>query len=508
MEKIDWFFLMIMVMLSIILGYANLGDRYYGMNDEAYSALQSKGILSTGLPVMDDNFDLETKGVRLDNLNTWLSYYVTALGFLFFGITNFAGRFWFVFFGIFTIVVFYFFSFYLTKERKIASIATLLLATSVIFYLHIRQSRYYSLAIFFSICLLYSYIRYVDSRSSPSMIMFIFSAVFLFYAHIEIFFYVFVGIVMHIFYVHISKKRKISDTLRTWFFPAISISVLTIPWIIYWIPNLTSNATYHSPWSVILSLSLGIYYYLILFFPLPLAVFFYSARMRKALTKADYYPIYFVILSVLLVPAIISHNPYPSVRKMIMVLPLFIILISLILDKIQQKFLSLGILLVLIFSNLLFIAPFYPLRIAIDEQGEVGKFIYRSTEPHFTLLSYLKEIIYGYESATEEVIKILDAAAYPHQIIASDLLCYQVAYYLPNPVYCFESTQSFEKIASKDPDWIILSASYNSTVDTQLYDQIILQKLYVDWMDHPDTINHAFADPKQGKALRLYKRAS
>ncbi|MCK5282278.1 MAG: glycosyltransferase family 39 protein [Nanoarchaeota archaeon] len=69
--------------------------------------------------------------------------YLVASFYSLFSINDYIIRLPFALFGLATLVFFYFFVNYLTKNKKIAYPATFLLSTSYVFYIHARQSRYY-----------------------------------------------------------------------------------------------------------------------------------------------------------------------------------------------------------------------------------------------------------------------------------------------------------------------------------------------------------------------------
>ena len=119
-------FLIFVMLMAFFLMFTNLGNRYL-QPDETHTALFSKGVLETGKPYVVHN-DQTITYAHVNNLmyNTsfhpestasflwieqpWLDFYVCALSFKLFGISNFSAKFLFAIIGLATVFLFYFFS--------------------------------------------------------------------------------------------------------------------------------------------------------------------------------------------------------------------------------------------------------------------------------------------------------------------------------------------------------------------------------------------------------------
>jgi len=140
-------FLVIVLIIASILFLGNLGNRYL-WQDEAETALIAKTILQDGIPQGYDGknfFSQEGQSSYGKNyiwiLDPWLPYYLVAGSFKMLGVNTFGARFPFALFGIASVLLTYFFVVLLTKDRKTAAMATVLLLMSVSFLLLCRQSR-------------------------------------------------------------------------------------------------------------------------------------------------------------------------------------------------------------------------------------------------------------------------------------------------------------------------------------------------------------------------------
>ena len=207
-------FLAIIVVLAAVFLFLNLGDKYIS-NDETFTALVGKTILEDGYPNAYYN------GVLLNPKNTsyignvytwstWLQEYIAAFVML---ISNdeFLLRLPFALFALATIVLAYYFTRDLTKNKAISYIATILTATSVVFYLHARQLRWYGLVMFFGIAMIYSYWLLINNKNVS--FWFSLSSIFLFHSNYYIFFGVAFALIVHFVISQSERLTIITDWL-------------------------------------------------------------------------------------------------------------------------------------------------------------------------------------------------------------------------------------------------------------------------------------------------------
>lgn len=171
---------LIAVLLSAsFLLLTNLDDHYL-WQDEAETALVARTILSHGYPIGTDGKNSFSQDIAGDRgkydawrLHPWLQFYIAAASIDLFGSNTFAARFPFALFGIAVLVATYFFTEELFGNEKIALTATGLLACSIPFVLLCRQSRYYSLLIFFSLATAWMYRRFMNRKkfALPSFVI-------------------------------------------------------------------------------------------------------------------------------------------------------------------------------------------------------------------------------------------------------------------------------------------------------------------------------------------------
>jgi 4-amino-4-deoxy-L-arabinose transferase-like glycosyltransferase len=149
------------VVLGAILIFAGLSQRYL-WDDEAETALLAERVLQFGVPLAWDGASLVSQECGQDydqnyvwRQTPWLPIYVAAASFKLFGVSTFAARLPFALLGLLAVPSMYLLARRVFNDWTTAHLAAASLLFSVPFLLHVRQCRYYSLAIFASIWILY-----------------------------------------------------------------------------------------------------------------------------------------------------------------------------------------------------------------------------------------------------------------------------------------------------------------------------------------------------------------
>lgn len=253
---------LIIFILLLFLSFYKL-ERNALWHDEAEVGMIAKQILQTGLPSVGDGIhflpiihsdDFHTSSSPyLYRLQTWIMFYVGALGMLVFGVSVQALRIPFVIFGLISLYLCYRLFILLANDHLKAKIAVFLFGFSVEYLILIRAARYYSLVFFFSSLSIYLYLKYFQLSQSTQyirksqlyLILFFFSMVGLFHTH-YLSFYSF----LFAFFIHflLSVKRSKYNFIRTtiahpFTFCGIALLFTTVPWIMwFWYPAAQSNS--------------------------------------------------------------------------------------------------------------------------------------------------------------------------------------------------------------------------------------------------------------------------
>ena len=149
------------VVLGTLLIFTGLSQRYL-WDDEAETALLAERVLQFGVPLAWDGSSLVSQECGQDydqnyvwRQTPWLPIYVAAASFKLLGASTFAARLPFALLGLLSVPSMYLLARRVFNDWTTAHLAAASLLFSVPFLLHVRQCRYYSLAIFASIWILY-----------------------------------------------------------------------------------------------------------------------------------------------------------------------------------------------------------------------------------------------------------------------------------------------------------------------------------------------------------------
>ena len=145
------------LVVALVLAYTGIGNHAF-WDDEANTALFARNLNDTGTLTGWDGRNLigYRYGAELNEklVNVFfppVQYVVAAIGMTIGGDTTTGGRWLFTLFGVLAIIVTMIWSWLLFKSTKIAVISGLILSVMPTYLLYIRQCRYYSLGVLFSI---------------------------------------------------------------------------------------------------------------------------------------------------------------------------------------------------------------------------------------------------------------------------------------------------------------------------------------------------------------------
>jgi hypothetical protein len=157
--------IIVITVVGAILILANLGQQSL-WQDEAQTALLAKTVIHHGIPLGTDGVNSFSQAQGKDfgphhllRFPLWLQCYALAPFLALLGSSAFAARLPFALFGIVSIWLVYALALYIWRSCRIAVVSALLLVACVPYLLLVRQCRYYSLSIFFSMLALWGYYR-------------------------------------------------------------------------------------------------------------------------------------------------------------------------------------------------------------------------------------------------------------------------------------------------------------------------------------------------------------
>lgn len=478
---------------SIFLLFANINNQYL-WQDEAETALVSKTILTGGLPRGYDgkNYFSQLEGADCGlsyvwRYHSWLPFYVLAGCYKIFGIDTFTSRLPFLLFGFGTVVLVYFFSNKLWSNTRIAFLAVILLSISVPFLLLCRQSRYYSMAMFFTILSLYAYRLFLE-RKKYGGIMIIAVSTLLFHSQ-----YIYIGIFFAtiLFHSFIFYREQFKGLLLV----VLITAFMQIPWLLWWIKGLSHPNEKLFETSFLTTIKV-IYLYLNQIndyvFPLWMLIVLVLVIILKKVNIQNYISrksvltekisllILFIVFNIIFISA---ATPDWYFRYIGPSLPLLIILLAVFINYFYSVHRLAGIAAVL-------------LLIATGQMKD-----------------YLHEITHDYDGPIEGIVKYLNEHADSNDIAVITFGDLPLKFYTRLKIVGGSTGEDLSP--AKEAHWIILRARINNkrvfdylteNIDQSEYREIEIDYPDVIWQNREDPAYHHFRTPKSPNKVRILEK--
>lgn len=416
----EYFFLMLVFCTALVFFLYNL-DNQYLWQDEAENALVSKTILTYGVPKGFDgkNYFSQEADASYDKdylwtLDPWLPYYLVALFFKVFGVNTFTARLPFALFGIATIIMTYFFAKSLTRDKKIATVATVLLLLSVPFIILSRQSRYYSLVAFLSIFGLYGYLILLEKRKIGSAI-FLLSAILIFHCH-----HLFCAILLVTIFTHTLLCYR--QQLVKVFVLSMIVALTSLPWLL-WVSGKSYTNIFgysfldKSFFWYLKEYILGIHYYIFPFFllliPVCKGVFLWTKQKNiKSIFLKDSLLwknllLLFLFTFFTILPLSVT-SPLPYFRYLIQLIPVFCIITAIIVTSALKTHFKPAIIITATLLGLIFFADYRYGKAYPDREGI----------KYLNIFDYIDEITHDYDGPIEGIVRYLNKYGSKDDVVA------------------------------------------------------------------------------------------
>ena len=487
-------YLWVKILLTIIFAFLvipNLGARAL-WQDEAETALVAKQMVKSNnwLPYANDgqgpisqDWNYQFSVSQLWRWHPWLQFYVTALSFKLLGISALTARLPFALTGI---LFFYYWIGFVKKHgpknRMFYFLAISLVLTSVPLLLHIRQARYYSLALLFTLMAVEGYIEMlkrsdlnVRQGRTLSYPKYVFCSILLFHSFLPGALALQISFWIHQIYSLIRPGLAVSQG-RAFieFITAFSISLLfTLPWAI-WLKIGGQNLNFDLE---IIKQNLHWHYiyihkYIFSFF---LLIPFVFSRTRLKLLRNNNILLFSLIIIINLGLYTVNH-PY-FFRYLIPLIPFFAYITAKIIIFLPKKLIVVAI----------FIA-FYP---------------------NLKLLpNYLFEITHSYTGTNERIIEMFNSKEFLG--IKSLAVNYDDFSFRFHTNLVVHGAQELTKL-NACPDSVIIFPDWgNEDLLRETANRCGLEDYpseihYAKLADDPNPVNHRFTPPQTGSIKILVK---
>lgn len=518
-------FLAAIMLAASVLLFANLGNTYL-WQDEAETALISKAILKAGIPLGYDgkNFFSQAGEVAYGKdhiwvLDPWMPYYLSALFFKIFGISTLIARAPFALFGIATILLTYFFTKSIRRDKKTAALAATLLLFSVPFLIMSRQCRYYVLIAFFSMLGLYGYLMLLERKKAGSVI-FLISAVLIFHCN-----QLFCAVLLATVFTHalLCERRDLARVSLL----SLIIVIVNIPWII-WVsgmryidlcgyPRLLNREFFRFLYSYFCHIHNFIFPFYLLLISAGWIIFLIfrgldEGRSIRQLALKDMLLWKNLLLLFLFiaftVTALSILSPDPFFRYLTQLIPVFCVIAAVTMASMIRPYFKTAIIIIAISLGAVFFADYR------YEQAHPGKQGIR----YLNFFDYLYEITHDYDGPIEGIVKYLRENGKEQDTVAIALGDLPLKFYTEMRVVGELTKEDFSP--AREADWVIIrkyrfeEVSPNLTkyiiknVPLKRYSKIIIDYPDIAFENRPSPYHHRFRTAEDEDRVVIYRKKS
>jgi hypothetical protein len=458
--------LTILLPIAFLTIFTGLDDSVLQV-DEGADTFVSTTILKHGLPMHSDglNHTMDFADI-FDGVfvyRTWLPYYLQSISLYFLGNNTFAARLPFTIAGFFSIWCLYHLTIRLTGEKSVAVFATAFLATCVPALLYFRTSRYVAIPILLTPVLLSFYIDIFEKKKWNPVPFTAISIIFFHTMFVE-FAGIIVGMLIHLF---IYRKKVAPNNLKKIKIPAAVTALLCLPWLLF-LPPLSKKVTefYTSTSPYIDTSSLGYLKHFISFlfqinnyiFPLILVPFIFLLPIKKF---SRYISLLIICNFLILLTG--SLHSIPLLQYISASIPLLVILLGWITVYLLKSsiFLQCMFATILIFSNLIHVAPLIPIKKLLEPPSsnsqsslylnKVYQTFMREVKFKSNYLKYWGELANPYRGPLNKIVAFFETHGKKGETCYIDNEVESLAFYTR-----FKMIHNSELTNKSIPDWIVL----------------------------------------------------
>ncbi|MBF0567316.1 MAG: glycosyltransferase family 39 protein [Nitrospirae bacterium] len=397
------------LLLAFFLIFYHLGDRLM-WGDEAETALLAVNIEKFGLPKVSDGVNTITyMGDNIDTDNNgnwtwspWLSEYLTAASFKLFGQSTTTARLPFAIAGFLSVALIAFVVYRIYGSHEISVMSMLLLSTSEVFVLHVRQCRYYSLVIFAEIVFIWGVYMLLKGRRVAGIALAAAALTIQFYGN----YIVVAGSVAAFVVLAVISYKRYDRLWRSASAIFIFFTLTALPWIVYARPwrqagyvgreNIAEKVVYYL-WEMNFHIVA-----LVIFIVPPIYILITSPNEDRQRQPADDIEMFLWIL-IPSVAASVSVAPGVYLRYLLPLLPAVYVLQSVILKRyIGGKAIRYILVLILCLTNYAAYYPLYPIKLL-----DPSNVPFKIHQPGLSLPTLIRETYAPYADRTGDVVRFL-----------------------------------------------------------------------------------------------------
>lgn len=519
----------LLLLLAAVLFFANL-DNQYLWQDEAETALLARRILNYGLPLAFDGRNMINQYPTRTELqfnadyiwiyHPWLPHYLTALSFFLFPPGTLSARLPVVLASLISVLIFYQSCRHHLGGDRLATIATVLLLSIVPLVIHLRQAKYFGWTVLFTILLVDAYLR-LEKKERIALPLFILSALLLFHSNFGIFLPTVAVLGVWPFLVPSWQTIRRPVVLGLGL-----VAVLAGPWALF-----MAVGKRGAPFSIYRFLGHFVHYLAYIFgwvFPLVLVIVFvglYFISLRRhpvGFTEEQMRLIHLFVAIVAANVLLLSYSfDWIYFRYVVQLVPLLVMLLALLVDKIIGVSRPLGyvLLVLLCYTSVLHTPPFALVTAANlrmtswqdrEDFAAVDKVILKAAQWRSDQAQYIYEITHDFDSPDEGIVKYLQTYALPTDKVLTNYGELVIAFYTDLTVGGGLSGYRAEELAVAP--WIIprqygpYYGDLMHVVSVGPYEPIEIPYPDTLWGNGPAPEDHLYATAKGERNVVIYHR--
>ena len=504
--------------VGTLLLLANLGNGRL-WQDEAETAVLGRSILRVGYPCAFDGVNRLNPALPVQEgsawtYHSWLPFYLVAASFWALGFTTVAARLPCALLGVASVWLGVRLAARWTRDLLVTRLTALFLATSVPFILHMRQCRYYSPAVFFTLWTVWAYWRFYSKRRLASLEL-IGALTFLFHADHGVFLPVLIACG-----IHFSSTRPGVEAWHRWGKVLVTTLALTTPWVIY-----LQAGQHHKAFSFIeLRHHLEFYFRQINRFLFPVGFWALVVLWRRpglstlcgergTPVRTAWGLVGCVLLAGIFFLILVPEQRH--FRYLIFLIPfLGMVQAALLAQVLRKRFvIGIGLTATLILTDFLhysgpsvLVAHLPGLKLRHPSQARI-----RSLP-----MEFLGELTHSYQGPIDGIVEYLQSHSTAGQTVKTPPAEDHPLLFYTNLV--IEPMASLSEFGRETyPHWIILrrdwlpngflESAYFSRIQ-QRYERIVLDAPDIPWQNRPDPGYHRFLTDRRAPSVTVFKRKS
>jgi len=502
-----------LLLLAALLIFPNLDDRRL-WDDEAETALLARNTLRFGVPIAWDGVNLISQECGTDydsnylwRQTPWLPVYVAAGSFALLDASTFSARLPFALLGLLAVPSMYLLARRASGDRVVAVLAAGSLLLSVPFLLHVRQCRYYAVAIFAVIWVLYFFFL-LPSRRRLAAAGLALALTVLLHASQLLFFGALAGLALA------ALVLRLEAAVLEWLVASVAGTVIVnLPWLLGSGVEQTSGRLLALGSIESFARNLASYAGRIELYAFP-AVLLSAALIGLALatrTRPDFRSVAVRTCLALVVFAlghilVVAMVPFVFFRYVITLLPVFALLQAWVIGAVATRS--------RVLAATILVLALLPNRADLVRGGI-----------SITLAKYVDEITHHVPGPIDAIVRHLATAARPGDRLFISYGDLPLRFYTRLEIRGGQGCQSL--VGWPPPDWVIVryffrfqpaepaakqdaerTLSYLKTdISQTAYHRVDLPVVDTIWENMPEPDRHVFRDPPNRPPISVYEKA-